>query len=247
MMICERSKTCQRRPPLFAADAPSNALAAAGDSFASLARYQIAEWVSATTAGIKSHPWGNSSTFPFGPRRCPRRSNRYSGQPKGHVRSSGASAVAMIRREGASHDPRPPAACLLEAPGRHRESLVRGSSECPPLDIIRCFRHSEKGMGASPLYVLVSVLAGSGEEGRNSSCQSTWSAELCWVTASSFQRPWPNWATTRKYIPMALPCSARKAESGPNEPTSLSAGKNCCRLPTTLASRDHPTAALSRS
>ena len=40
------------------------------------------------------------------------------------------------------------------------------------------------------------------------------------------------------------PCSATKAASGPNEPTSLSAGRNFRRPPTTLALRGLPTVAF---
>src|ERR1017187_3203462 len=129
-----------------AAEASSKALAAAGDNLGLLVRYQTIACVSATTAGIRSHPWGNSSNFPAGPRRSPRRSDRYSDLPIGRARSGGASAAASPRREGAVRDPGVPAACLQEAPGPHRESLVPKSSESPPASIIGCFWRSEKGM-----------------------------------------------------------------------------------------------------
>src|SRR5437660_5924731 len=113
-------------------DASSKAFAAAEDNLGLLERYQTAACVSATTTAIRSHSWGNSSTFPAGHRRSPRRSNRYSNRPRDRARSCGASAAALLRREGASRDPRPPAACLREALGPHRESLVPESLESPP-------------------------------------------------------------------------------------------------------------------
>src|ERR1035441_10338707 len=128
-----------------AAEASSKALAAAGDNLGLLVRYQTIAWVSATTDAIRSHPWGNSSNFPCGLRRSPRRSDRYSDRPIGRARSGGASAAASPRREGAARDPGVPAACLQEAPGPHRESIVPESSESPPANIIGCFWHSEKG------------------------------------------------------------------------------------------------------
>ena len=65
-------------------------------------------------------PDENPSIFPAGPRRSPRRPNRYSDRPIGRVRFSGARAAALPRRESALRDPRTPAACLQEALAPHR-------------------------------------------------------------------------------------------------------------------------------
>src|ERR1035438_3162100 len=128
-----------------AAEASSKALAAAGDNLGLLVRYQTIAWVSATTDAIRSHPWGNSSNFPCGLRRSPRRSDRHSDRPIGRARSGGASAAASPRREGAARDPGVPAACLQEAPGPHRESLVPESSESPLPILSAVFGVQKKG------------------------------------------------------------------------------------------------------
>src|SRR5258708_18999039 len=102
-----------------AAEASSKAFAAAGDNLGLLVRYQTIAWVSATTAGIRSHPWGNSSNFPAGPRPWRRRSDRYSDLPIGRARSGGAAAAALPPREPAARGPGVPASFLQEAPRPH--------------------------------------------------------------------------------------------------------------------------------
>ena len=128
-----------------AAEASSKAFAAAEDNLGLFVRYQTAACVSATTTAIRSRSWENCSTFLGGHRRSPRRSSRYSNWPKGRVRSSGASAAGLPRCEGASRDPRLPAAGVRKRSDRIENRLFQShrKAHLPLLSVV--FRAQKRG------------------------------------------------------------------------------------------------------